>query len=385
MRFSGGMGGAENVALSLARILSPHLDNSLAYIVLERRAGDKACADMLERVKASGARHRVFYTDRRFSLSLLSELRRSLIEDGVEIIHAHCYKSAFYGLVLKNLGSGRVKRYIVTLHGLFEPPSLGFALIRSLDVIATMLSDRVIGCSNEIASRYKSIPFVKAKTEVVQNGLVMDIIRSSESRAELGAKMRARMAGIYGLDPSALWVACVGRLTGQKNFALYIKTVKEMLSSGRLKRKCEFLIVGSGVLKAELQEMARAGGAGSSIFFTSYIADTDMLYSSIDLLMQTSLWEGTPICLLEAMAFAKPVVATSVGGVPDVIDDGVSGFLAPTGDSARLAELAIDILNDDALRLKTGAAAAEIVLRRHSHEVWAMRHLAIYNSVLGRV
>ena len=110
-----------------------------------------------------------------------------------------------------------------------------------------------------------------------------------------------------------------------------------------------------------------------------------MLYSSIDLLMQTSLWEGTPICLLEAMAFAKPVVATSVGGVPDVIDDGVSGFLAPTGDSARLAELAIDILNDDALRLKTGAAAAEIVLRRHSHEVWAMRHLAIYNSVLGRV
>ena len=241
MRFSGGMGGAENVALSLARILSPHLDNSLAYIVLERRAGDKACADMLERVKASGARHRVFYTDRRFSLSLLSELRRSLIEDGVEIIHAHCYKSAFYGLVLKNLGSGRVKRYIVTLHGLFEPPSLGFALIRSLDVIATMLSDRVIGCSNEIASRYKSIPFVKAKTEVVQNGLVMDIIRSSESRAELGARDERGVAGIYGLDPSALWVACVGRAYRPEELALYIKTVKEMLSSGRLKRKCEFL------------------------------------------------------------------------------------------------------------------------------------------------
>ena len=238
MRFSGGMGGAENVALSLARILSPHLDNSLAYIVLERRAGDKACADMLERVKASGARHRVFYTDRRFSLSLLSELRRSLIEDGVEIIHAHCYKSAFYGLVLKNLGSGRVKRYIVTLHGLFEPPSLGFALIRSLDVIATMLSDRVIGCSNEIASRYKSIPFVKAKTEVVQNGLVMDIIRSSESRAELGADESADGRDLRS-DPSALWVACVGGLTGQKNCAVHQDREGDALIR-RLKRKCEF-------------------------------------------------------------------------------------------------------------------------------------------------
>lgn len=383
MRFSGGMGGAENVAMSLARILSGRLESSLLYIVLERRAGDKACAEMLERVKASGARHRVFYIDRRFSLRLLSELRRALIEDKAEIIHAHCYKSASYAMVLKGLGFGPVKRSVVTLHGLYEPPSLGFALIRTIELLSLIFSDRVIGCSNEIASRYKGLPFVKGKIEVVQNGLVIDGRHSKERVAVVARDMRARMAGLYGLDPSALWVACVGRLTGVKNFALYIKTVKEMVLSGRLKGKCEFLIVGEGVLKAELQQMARDSQLNKSLFFTSYMADTDMLYSSIDLLMQTSLIEGTPICLLEAMAYGKPVVATSVGGVPDVIEDGVNGCLAPTGDSARLAELAAEILNDEGLRLKFGKKAAETVLMRHSPDVWARRHMDIYDSVLG--
>lgn len=383
MRFSGGMGGAENVAMSLARVLSGRLESSLLYIVLERRAGDKACAEMLERVKASGARHRVFYTDRRFSLSLLSELRRALIEDKAEIIHAHCYKSAFYGLLLKKIVPGRLKRSVVTLHGLFEPASIGFALIRSMDIFSVMLSDRVIGCSNEIASRYKKLPFVKAKTEVVQNGLVMENILPGERLAERAEEMREKMAGIYGLDPSALWVACVGRLTGQKNFALYIKTVKEMISSGRLKGKCEFLIVGDGALMAQLKQMAKDSRIENAIFFTSYVADTRMLYSSIDMLMQTSCWEGTPICLLEAMAFARPVVATSVGGVPDVIDDGVNGFLAPANDSARLAALAIDLLNDGGLRRRVGEKAAQSVLLRHSPDVWARRHMDIYDSVLG--
>lgn len=382
MRFSGGMGGAESVAISLAGILGPYLENSIAYFVLELRAGDKACSEMLERVKASGARYRVFYTDRRFSIRLLSELRRALAEDKAEIIHAHCYKSAFYSLALKNLVFGPVKRSVVTLHGLFEPPSLGLALIRSIDFLSTILSDRVIGCSNEIALRYKRLPFVKGKTEVVQNGLVIDSRHSKERVASVAMKMRGRMAELYGLDPSALWVACVGRLTRQKNFALFIKTVSEMLSSGRLKRKCEFLIVGSGVLNAELKQMARESQLDKSIFFTSYIADTDMLYSSIDMLMQTSVWEGTPICLLEAMAYGKPVVATSVGGVPDIID-GVNGCMAPSGDSAALAELATKILNDDGLRLKLGKKAAETVLKRHSHEVWAKRHFSIYNALLA--
>lgn len=377
------MGGAENVAMSLARILSGRLESSLLYMVLERRAGDKACAEMLERIKASGARHRVFYTDRRFSLRLLSELRRALIEDKAEIIHAHCYKSASYAIVLKGLGFGPVKRSVVTLHGLYEPPSLGFALIRTIELLSLIFSDRVIGCSNEIASRYKGLPFVEAKTEVVQNGLVIDGRHSKERVAAVARDMRARMAGLYGLDPSALWVACVGRLTGVKNFALYIKTVKEMVFSGRLKGKCEFLIVGEGVLKAELQQMARDSQLDKSLFFTSYMADTDMLYSSIDLLMQTSLIEGTPICLLEAMAYGKPVVATSVGGVPDVIDDGVNGFLAPANDSARLAALAIELLNDDGLRRKVGEKAAQSVLLRHSPDVWARRHMDIYDSVLG--
>ncbi len=385
MRFSGGMGGAESVALSLAGILGPYLENSVAYFVLERRAGDKACSEMLERVKASGARYRVFYTDRRFSMRLLSELRRALDDDKAEIIHAHCYKSAFYSLALKNLVPGSVKRSVVTLHGLFEPPSLGLAFIRTIDFLSTMLSDRVIGCSNEIVSRYMRFPFVKGKTEVVQNGLIVDSRHSSERVAAVAAKMRARMAALYGLDPSALWVACVGRLTGQKNFALYIKTVSEMISSGRLKRKCEFLIVGEGVLNAELRQMVRESELDRSIFFTSYIADTDMLYSSIDMLMQTSVWEGTPICLLEAMAYGKPVVATAVGGVPDVIDDGVSGCLAPAGDSAKLASLAILLLNDDVLRRNIGRKAAEAVLKRHSHEVWAKRHFSIYNALLASV
>ena len=382
MRFSGGIGGAESVAFSLAKILSGNVRDSVLYIILEDRSGFDACQGVLERVREFGVRCRVFRTGSRFSAALYRELKAALQEDRADIVHAHCYKSAFYSILLKRFGKG-VKKVVFTLHGLFDQFSLRSGLIHAVNAAGLLWADRIVGCSSEITSRFRKYPLLRKKVELIQNCLFSDSRHSPERLAGQRAQARQRICELWGLDPDAVWIASVGRLTEQKNFPLFFEAAREMLAPGRCSGKVQYLAVGDGKLGVELKRLSEEMGLSGHLFFTSYVSDMDTLFTGIDILMLTSLWEGTPMSVLEAMAYGKPVVSTWVGGMPDIVQHGRTGFLVRGFDAHGLAEAALVLVDDETKRLAMGNNAHRFVITELSKKNWMERHIDMYRNVMA--
>jgi glycosyltransferase involved in cell wall biosynthesis len=129
-----------------------------------------------------------------------------------------------------------------------------------------------------------------------------------------------------------------------------------------------FLVVGDGGIKDELEEQARQLGLGRRIVFTGFRSDVPDLLSEAAISVLPSLSEGTSNTLLESMAAGIPVVATRVGGNPEVIEDGVSGLLVPPRDSAALAAAMGRLLEDEELAIRLGQAGIRRVAELFSIE-----------------
>ncbi len=127
-------------------------------------------------------------------------------------------------------------------------------------------------------------------------------------------------------------IGIVGRLAPIKNHRLFLEMARRLISEGFAAR---FMIVGDGELRRELEESA--GDLGDRIFFTGWRRDLPQVYSELAVVVNTSANEGTPVALIEAMAAGAPVVATAVGGVPDVVRNGETGWLVPNDDCGALA------------------------------------------------
>jgi glycosyltransferase involved in cell wall biosynthesis len=168
-------------------------------------------------------------------------------------------------------------------------------------------------------------------------------------RAELGLDARERLVGI------------VGRLFPIKNHQLFLEAAELVMRSDDQAR---FVVVGDGILRPQLEARARAMGIGDRVVFTGWRRDLPCIYADLDLLVISSDNEGTPVVAIEAMASGCPVVATSVGGVPDVVRNGENGVLVPPRSRRELAEGIAKILKDQPLRASLGETARADVRER---------------------
>jgi glycosyltransferase involved in cell wall biosynthesis len=170
-------------------------------------------------------------------------------------------------------------------------------------------------------------------------------------------------------------IGIVGRLVPIKNQALFIALARQMVRDGFTGK---FMVVGDGELRAALE--SSAADLGDRISFTGWRRDLPQVYSELSVVVNTSLNEGTPVALIEAMAAGVPVVATAVGGVPDVVRPGETGWLAPSNDVAALAA------GVKAALFAGGPVAARAqteVLERFSKERLIKDVERLYESLLG--
>jgi glycosyltransferase involved in cell wall biosynthesis len=143
-----------------------------------------------------------------------------------------------------------------------------------------------------------------------------------------------------------------------------------------------FLLVGGGPLEAEVRAQIDALGLKHCVRAPGFRQDGRRLMGAMDVFLMTSEFEGLPIALLEAMSLGKPVVSTRVGGIPEVLEDGVTGFLSPVGAVDELADRVMRLLDDDVLQARFGRAAeTKIETTYHvKRRVAAIEHL--YHEVL---
>jgi glycosyltransferase involved in cell wall biosynthesis len=248
-------------------------------------------------------------------------------------------------------------------------------LYRWLDTLANRLNHRVIAVSSSIRTflcRKEGIP--ADKISVIYNSV--DLLRFSP-KSDPKARTEARQR--LGLPADALLVGGVGRLRYQKNFALFLEVAAEVCA--RLPQAL-FLIAGEGPERTKLEEMSQKLGIASRVRFLGFVKDMPEFYQSLDLLLLTSHFEGTPLTVLEAMAMGVPVVASQVDGVEEVLEDGRDGFLAPPGNRKAFVEKVCRVLQDRSLRQKLSQVGQEKVGRHFSAEAMAHQVEALYLQYL---
>jgi len=175
-------------------------------------------------------------------------------------------------------------------------------------------------------------------------------------------------------------IGIIGRLTAVKNHWAFLEAAARIANE---RPEATFVIAGDGELRDELSQRARQL-LGDRCRFLGWVVDLPTLYAAIDVVVLTSRNEGTPVALIEAAAARRPVVATRVGAIGDVVKDGTTGLLAPSGEPASIAAQVLRLLDAPGLTTNMGAAGREWVRDRFALDRLADDLARLYEEFLMR-
>jgi len=247
-----------------------------------------------------------------------------------DIVCTHMAKAGTLGRLISVACGVRIR--VHTFHGhVFHSyfPKWKTALFLGIERFLGRLSNRIYVISasqrEELTRRFRVVPSEKVRT--VHLGLDLDpffdsAMHAGAFRKELGADPRTRLVGI------------VGRLVPIKNHQMFLEAARLIHRRVRAEGAdpIQFLVIGDGELRPRLEQIAALWGLGESVQFLGWRRQLERIYPDLDAAVLTSLNEGTPVALIEALACGTPVVGTDVGGVRDVIQDGENGCLVRKGD-----------------------------------------------------
>jgi len=371
--FSGSYAGAERVACLLAEVLQPHVGRSLLYLVKESRIGIEACRTLSKWVRQHSIEVREFSTDRRLSRSLWRILQQQSRDDGLDVAHCHSYKAACYFGWLRRL-DWLAPRVAFTLHGLDLARVRDHAYIQGLNLLGAYPCDAVVACSEPIARSYRKFPGLGHKLHTIRNGIILGSSRPCHRECA-----RAKIAARLDLPSDTVWLGCVGRLVAVKNHRLLLEAFGNLRGGYPRTR---LLIIGDGPLEGALREHVAQFGLSDLVRFTGHIDNLDDWYPCLDVLVLTSTTEGTPMVVLEAGKHGVPVVASRVGGLPDLVCDGETGLLFPSEDRDALVQALRRVLDDARERQALGQAARKRIESEFSGAQWGELHAELYQSLI---
>jgi len=319
--FLGRYGGAENLALAIATRLDPERFDST--VCASRRASDP---EALEQLSVNGVGLLQLGRQRKDDIWVWGRLFSFLRQQKIDVLHAHKFGSNVWGTVV-----GRAAGVPVVLAHEHSWPYQGKPLRRLLDreVIARG-ADRLIAVSREDKRRMIEVEGIaQAQTLFIPNGI---------SRAEpTGHDVRAEL----GIAPTAPVIGSVGSLYPVKAFEVLLRAVALL---ARDQPDVQVLIAGEGPEREALKTLIRELGLDGSVHLPGLRADVPDVLRALDVAVCCSTSEGSPLSVMEYMQAGLAVVATAVGGVPDLIEPGVHGLLVPPNDPPALAAALAELL-----------------------------------------
>jgi glycosyltransferase involved in cell wall biosynthesis len=282
-------------------------------------------------------------------------------EERPHILHTHTAKAgALARAAAVAAGRARPRIIVHTFHGhvlkgYFGPGRTAF--FRQVERVLARQSDVLIAVSPEVRDELVEHGVAPSeKFAVIRLGIPVDE-RLGDASAELDFRR------LYGIADTAFVVGWVGRMTGVKDTGAVLEIVRSTREHGVDAVLC---MVGDGPDRGRLEQLAHDLGIARSTFFVGYQEDVAGYYRLFDAFLLPSVNEGTPVSAIEALASGTPVVATRVGGVPDVVRDGVDGFLFAPGDTEAAAERLTELARDPVLRKRLGDAGHTEVRARYS-------------------
>jgi glycosyltransferase involved in cell wall biosynthesis len=294
------------------------------------------------------------------------------------ILHTHTAKAgALARAAALAAGTARPPIIVHTFHGhvmkgYFGPSRTAF--FRRVERTLARHSDVLVAVSPEVRDELVEHGIAPSeKFAIIRLGIPLDE-RLGDETADLDYRT------LYGIGADAFVVGWVGRMTGVKDTGAVLEIVRAARERGVDAVLC---MVGDGPDRERLEQLAHDLGIARSTFFVGYQTDVAGYYRLFDAFLLPSVNEGTPVSAIEALASGTPVVATRVGGVPDVVRDGIDGYLVEAGDTEAAADRLAELARDPELRARLGAAGNAHVRERYSVERLVDDVDRLYRSLLA--
>lgn len=305
-------------------------------------------------------------------LALASGIAKVFQQFRPDIVHTHKYKDSILGsIVARYMGVPHVVR---SVHGMPEPftglrnvKMVGYTIVDR--ILTARLVDKVIAVSTDI-EKVLLRAYGSNRVVCIHNGIDLEAVRLNTKRVEKRKE--------WHFDDQTVLIGTVGRLVPVKGHAVLLEALRIL---HRSHSNVTLLLVGDGPLRGHLEAEAKRLGLGQSVIFSGHQEQSYDFINMMDIFLLPSLHEGIPMVLLEAFALKRPVIASRVGGIPEVVSHGHSGILVRPGNPEELAAAIGEIIKDPARAEAFGKAGHRHVEDDFSASMMADRTAGIYRSL----
>lgn len=349
----GPIGGAEKIVIGGVNALIQSGLNVELWVIKEERV-PQVGAKFIDLATSAGLKCRTFSSNSIFDFNLLSELRKAFAQTVPDIVHAHGFKAAFYGR-LSTAGA-----FIITHHGK-TGHTLKVRIYEYLELMMMKKSSAVIAVSNEMKNNLISTGVKPTKVHLVENFLTFSPI-PREVHNEPKIKL-----------------VFIGRLSPEKGCQVLIEALIKLNDP-----TVHLKILGDGIEKINLEQMVSNSTIKSQVDFLGFTKDVTPHLAQADVLIMPSFREGQPLTLIEACIMGLPVIASNVGGIPELVHDNQNGFLFKAGDIDELASK-IELFKHEKLNLNKAAEKIKSsYLDRFDAFTWSKNTQTVYQTVLSQ-
>lgn len=360
-----GLGGAEKLlSLSLPYIDRDKYDYEVAYLLPWKNA-------LVDDFRREDIPVHCLNQSRPYDIRTLWRLNRLLRNENVDVLHVHLPYSGIMGRIASRMSP--VKAVVYTEHNLWQR----YHKITSLfNKITYRWNDAVIAVSNEVEHSIRDNYSVngKPKLDVIPNGVDIALLQNVMAR-------KRDIRPEFGIPADHAIVVHVANFTPKKRHCDLLEAVKLVINKNC---KVTFILVGQGPLQEKTEADARRLGIEDNVVFAGFRADATDIMAAADMFVLPSQFEGMPVSMLEAMALGTPVIASRVGGIPEVLEDRLDGILIDAMEPGQLADSVLRLLADQDLRATLSNKALIKVRQKFSIEDMVRSTESVYDEMLKK-
>ena len=356
------LGGPESQLLGLVG----HIGGGVRSAVLSFSEGGR-CRALLDAARALGVEAVELTGNAPRYGTAAREVAGHLRRLRADVVCCHGYKPDLLGL----LAARRAGVPAVSVSHGWTAATWKVRLNEAADRLSLFGMARVVCVSESQARRVRRVGVPSRKVVVIPNAVDPEKYETADSTE------RGRLLELFEERPRVL-VGSVGRLSPEKGYGVLVEAAARVAAADP---GVGFVHFGDGPLRSALTERVESLGLRGRFMFAGFRADVHKAFAHFDVFVLPSYTEGLPCVVLEAFAAGVPVVATAVGGTPEVVEDGVNGRLAPPGDSRALASRLAELIGDSRRRASMGERGRRLVLERFSFEGQAEAYRSLFEGL----
>lgn len=287
-----------------------------------------------------------------------------------DIVHTCLFYANFHGRIAAKIAGVPI---IIAEEQNVDKWKKRYLIFLFIDWLLSKITDRIIACSQAVKD------FI-AENEKITTKKLLFISNAFDLNKFINHSSadKEKVKGSFGLNNGDRIIGTIGSLSLRKGHIYLIKAMKEIVLE---EPSCKLLMIGAGPLEKDLRKEVDWLGLARQIIFTGLQRDIFNLLSILEILILPSLWEGLPLVTLEAMAMAKPVIASRIPGVTEVVIDGENGTLVPPRDSRLLAKAILDLLKDTNRCKRMGELGKARVLRYYNPQSYVSKMETLYETL----